>query len=130
MLEPYFHVKTGLELLLIFEHFEQNENKFTIKLTILFLFQQIKLNILNLNTMTIVERYKKPTPKFFKTLRNIGIALATAGGAIIAAPISMPAIVVTIATYMTVAGTVATAVSQAVVADDENTETDETDDGL
>jgi len=80
--------------------------------------------------MNIVERYKKPTPKFFKTLRNIGIAFATAGGAIIAAPISMPAIVVTIATYMTVAGTVATAVSQAVVTDDENTETDEVDDGL
>lgn len=80
--------------------------------------------------MNIVERYKKPTPKFFKTLRNIGIALATAGGAIIAAPISMPAIVVTIATYMTVAGTVATAVSQAVVTDDENTETDEAGDGL
>ncbi|MEJ4089049.1 hypothetical protein [Galbibacter orientalis] len=80
--------------------------------------------------MNIVERYKKPTPKFFKTLRNIGIALATAGGAIIAAPISMPALVVTIATYMTVAGTVATAVSQAVVTDDENTETDAVDDGL
>ena len=80
--------------------------------------------------MNIVERYKKPTPKFFKTLRNIGIALATAGGAIIAAPISMPAIVVTIATYMTVTGTVATAVSQAVVTDDENEETDEVDDGL
>ena len=80
--------------------------------------------------MNIVERYKKPTPKFFKTLRNIGIALATAGGAIIAAPISMPAIVVTIATYMTVAGTVATAVSQAVVTDGENTETDANDDGL
>jgi hypothetical protein len=80
--------------------------------------------------MNIVERYKKPTPKFFKTLRNIGIALATAGGAIIAAPITMPAIVVTIATYMTVAGTVATAVSQAVVTDDENEETDENDDGL
>ena len=54
----------------------------------------------------------------FKTLRNIGIALATAGGAIIAAPISLPAIVITVATYLTVAGTVATAISQAVVSDD------------
>ena len=80
--------------------------------------------------MNIVERYKKPTPKFFKTLRNIGIALATAGGAIIAAPVAMPALLVTIATYMTVAGTVATAVSQAVVTDDKNYETDEVDDGL
>ena len=67
--------------------------------------------------MNLVERYNKPTPKLFEILRNIGIALATAGGAIIAAPISMPAIVVSIATYMTVAGTVATAVSQAVVSD-------------
>jgi len=69
--------------------------------------------------MNIVDRYKKPTPKFFRTLRNIGIALATAGGAIIAAPITMPTLVITVATYMTVAGTVATAVSQAVTIDDE-----------
>ena len=72
--------------------------------------------------MKLVERYKKPTPKFFRTLRNIGIALAATGGAIIAAPISFPAIIVTIATYLTVAGTVATAVSQAVVQDDESEE--------
>lgn len=67
--------------------------------------------------MKLAERYKKPTPKFFKTLRNIGIALAAVGGAIIAAPVSLPAIVVTVAGYLTVAGTVATAVSQAVVND-------------
>ncbi|MFD0762739.1 hypothetical protein ACFQZW_11660 [Lutibacter aestuarii] len=67
--------------------------------------------------MKLKERYKKPTPPFFRKLRNIGIALATAGGVIIAAPISLPAAVVTVATYLTVAGTVATAVSQAVVSD-------------
>jgi hypothetical protein len=67
--------------------------------------------------MKIIERYKKPTPKFFRILRNIGIALATAGGAIIAAPISVPAAVISIATYMAVVGTVATAISQAVVSD-------------
>tara|TARA_R110001606_G_scaffold233112_3_gene380577 strand:- start:903 stop:1142 length:240 start_codon:yes stop_codon:yes gene_type:complete len=72
--------------------------------------------------MNIVERYKKPTPKFFKILRNIGIALATAGGAIIAAPIAIPSLIVTIATYMTVVGTVATAVSQAVVKDEDTSE--------
>ncbi|AOW16853.1 hypothetical protein LPB03_04935 [Polaribacter vadi] len=72
--------------------------------------------------MKIIERYKKPTPKFFKVLRNIGIALATAGGAIIAAPLSIPATIITIATYMTVAGTVATAVSQAVIKDDDTSE--------
>ena len=72
--------------------------------------------------MKLAERYKKPTPKFFRTLRNIGISLAAVGGVIIAAPISMPAILVTIATYLTVAGTVATAVSQAVVQDEESEE--------
>ena len=59
-----------------------------------------------------------PTSTVPKT--NIGIALATAGGAIIAAPIAIPATIVTIATYMTVAGTVATAVSQAVVSDNDS----------
>ena len=69
--------------------------------------------------MKLLERYKKPTPKFFRKLRNIGIALAATGGAIIAAPIALPATIVTIATYLTVAGTVATAVSQAVVSDND-----------
>ena len=69
--------------------------------------------------MKIIDRYKKPTPTFFRKLRNIGIALAATGGAIIAAPIALPALVITIATYLTVVGTVATAVSQAVVSDDE-----------
>lgn len=67
--------------------------------------------------MNLVERYKKPTPKFFKLLRNIGIALATAGGAVLASPIALPAVLVSIGGYMTVAGTVAVSVSQAVVSD-------------
>ncbi|MGV8815549.1 MAG: hypothetical protein ACOH2D_15720 [Gelidibacter sp.] len=67
--------------------------------------------------MNIIERYQKPTPKFFKKLRNIGIALATAGGAILAAPVVMPAILISVATYLKVAGTVAVAVSQAVTQD-------------
>jgi len=69
--------------------------------------------------MKLKERYKRKTPNFFRKLRNIGIALAAAGGVIIAAPISLPAIVISIATYLTVAGTVATAVSQAVVSDED-----------
>lgn len=69
--------------------------------------------------MKLTERYKRPTPKFFKTLRNIGLALAAVGGAIITAPVALPTIVVSIAGYLAVAGTVATAVSQAVVNDDE-----------
>ncbi|KAB1068998.1 hypothetical protein F6U93_04385 [Tamlana haliotis] len=71
--------------------------------------------------MTIIQRLTGPTPKFFRVLRNIGLGLAAAGGAILSAPISLPSLVVTIATYLTVAGTVATAVSQTAVTDTSNT---------
>lgn len=70
--------------------------------------------------MKLTKRYTKKTPKFSRKLRNIGIALATAGGVIIAAPIALPTIVISNATYLAVAGTVATAVSQTVVSDNEN----------
>jgi hypothetical protein len=65
--------------------------------------------------MNILERYKKPTPKFFRVLRNIGIAMATIGGAIIAMPISLPDLLINLGAYITIAGTVASAISQAVV---------------
>lgn len=64
--------------------------------------------------MNIIDRLKAPTPKFFKVLRNIGLGLAAAGGVIVASPIAIPTIVVTIGGYLIVAGSVATAVSQAV----------------
>jgi hypothetical protein len=67
--------------------------------------------------MKFLERIKEPTPPFFKKLRNIGIILAATGGAILAAPVSLPTIIVTISTYLTVAGTVASTVSQAVISD-------------
>ncbi len=65
--------------------------------------------------MNLIERYKKPTPKFFRVLRNIGIALGSSGAAILAAPVVIPVALLTVATYLTVAGAVLTAVSQAVV---------------
>ena len=67
--------------------------------------------------MNILDRYKKPTPKFFRVLRNLGMALATVGGSILAAPVNIPAWLLTFATYVVVAGAVATAVSQAAVED-------------
>lgn len=68
------------------------------------------------NQMSLVERVKAPTPKFFRVLRSIGITVAAIGGAILAAPVALPAIVVNIAGYLALAGTVATTVSQATVA--------------
>lgn len=67
--------------------------------------------------MTIIERAKAPTPKFFKVLRNVGLALAAAGGALLTAPISLPAGIVALGGYLTVGGTVLTTVSQVTVED-------------
>lgn len=68
---------------------------------------------------TLTERYKKETPPFFKKLQLIGLCLAAAGSALVVAPIAMPAGIVTIGGYLIVAGSVATAVSQAGVQNEE-----------
>lgn len=65
--------------------------------------------------LTLIERLIAPTSKFFKTIRTVGICLAAFGGAIIAAPVALPAAIVTVAGYLTVAGSVMTAVAQATV---------------
>ena len=69
--------------------------------------------------MNLIERAVSPTPTFFQKLRNIGLALAAISAAIIAAPVVLPAIVVTIAGYLAVAGTVLSAVSQVTVTGDQ-----------
>ena len=78
----------------------------------------------NPNEMTVVERVKAPTPKFFKTLQTIGLALATVGGALLSAPIALPATLISVAGYITLAGGVMTAVSQTAV-DTANSKTTE-----
>ena len=66
----------------------------------------------------IINRAKAPTPKFFKVLRTVGLALAAVGGTILAAPIALPAIVTTIGGYVAVAGGVLTAASQLTTTND------------
>jgi hypothetical protein len=65
--------------------------------------------------MNVVDRVKAPTPKFFRVLRTIGLSLAAVSAALIAAPVALPAAVITVAGYIAVAGTVVTAVSQTAV---------------
>ncbi len=65
--------------------------------------------------MNIVERAKAPTPKFFRILRSIGLALLGISGTIIAAPIILPVAVITAAGYAAVAGGVISAISQITV---------------
>jgi len=64
---------------------------------------------------TIVDRMKKPTPGFFKKVRNVGIAVAAIGTAVLTAPVLLPAILIKVAGYLTVAGTVIGGVSQTAV---------------
>ena len=69
--------------------------------------------------MSVVERVKAPTPKWFKVLRTIGITLASVGGAILASPVALPAGILTAAGYLLLGGTVVTAVSQTGVKSEE-----------
>ncbi len=62
--------------------------------------------------MNLIKRAKAPTPKFFKVLRNIGLALAAVGGTVLAAPVALPVVITTIGGYLAVAGGVLSAVSQ------------------
>ena len=68
--------------------------------------------------MNLVERAVSPTPTFFQKLRNIGLALAAISAAIMASPVALPTIVVTVAGYLAVAGSVLGAVSQMTVPGD------------
>ena len=65
--------------------------------------------------MNLIKRAKAPTPKFFKILRNVGLALAAAGAAILASPVSLPAAIVTLGGYLAVGGSVLGGVSQVTV---------------
>jgi energy-converting hydrogenase Eha subunit G len=68
-----------------------------------------------IDKLTLGQRLKAPTPKLFGTLKIIGLTLAAASGALLAAPVALPAIVVTVASYIAVASSVVTAISQITV---------------
>ena len=67
----------------------------------------------------VIERMTSETPKFFRKLRNTGLAIAAVGTALLSAPMALPALLVKIAGYLAVAGGVMTTVSQAAVTNDE-----------
>jgi ABC-type xylose transport system permease subunit len=71
-----------------------------------------------MNINEVKDRISKPTPPFFRQLRTIGLALAGVGAAILAAPVSLPAVLVTAAGYLVTGGAVLSAVSQATVKDE------------
>jgi hypothetical protein len=75
------------------------------------------------DNLNIVERIKAPTPKWFKIIRNIGIALATVGGVIIASPVALPVGLVSAAGYLVLGGSIISAVSQTGVKSEEEPKT-------
>ena len=75
--------------------------------------------------MNLAKRAKAPTPKFFKILRTIGLALLGISGSVMAAPVALPAAVVTAAGYIAVAGGVMSAVSQVTVEDSDKKATED-----
>ncbi len=60
----------------------------------------------------ISNRILSPTPLYFKKLRNISLTLAAVSAAIITSPVALPAVLIKLAGYLAVAGSVAGAVSQ------------------
>ena len=72
---------------------------------------------MNQKELNIIERITAPTPKFFRTLRTVGILLGTVGGVILAAPVALPAALVAAGGYIVLAGGIITAVSQTTVED-------------
>ncbi|WP_046368737.1 hypothetical protein [Flavihumibacter petaseus] len=68
-----------------------------------------------IDKLSLAERALSETPTFFVKLRNIGMALAAISAALLASPVALPAIITTIASYLGVAATVASAVSQVAV---------------
>ena len=72
------------------------------------------------NNLNLAERVKAPTPKWFKIVRAIGITLTAVGGAILTAPVAIPATIVTVAGYLALGGTIATAVAQTAIQAEES----------
>ena len=67
------------------------------------------------NNLNLVDRALAPTPKWFKILRSVGIALASVGGIIIASPIALPVGLVSAAGYLVLGGSIISVVSQTAV---------------
>ncbi len=68
-----------------------------------------------IDQLSLVERAQAETPPFFIKLRNISLALAAISASVVSAPVALPAIVVTIAGYLSVAAAAVGAVSQITV---------------
>ena len=58
------------------------------------------------------ERWNAKTPKFWKKVQRVGIIAGAIGAAILTAPVSLPAVIVTGAGYLIAVGGVTATLSQ------------------
>lgn len=68
--------------------------------------------------MNLVKRATAPTPKFFKSLRAIGLSLTGLGGVLMTSAVDLPLPADSIGGYLAVAGGVLSAVSQLATQND------------
>jgi uncharacterized membrane protein HdeD (DUF308 family) len=69
---------------------------------------------------TLKQRWKAKTPKFWKKVQRIGIVAGALGAALLAAPVALPAAIITGAGYLVAVGGVTATLSQLTVDDSEN----------
>jgi|LakMenE18May11ns_1017448.scaffolds.fasta_scaffold9754040_1 hypothetical protein len=70
-----------------------------------------------MESLSLKERFKAPTPKFWKKVQRIGLVLTAVGTALATAPVSLPAIIVTVAGYAAFGGGLIATMSQLTVDD-------------
>ena len=63
----------------------------------------------------IIQRVQEPTPRFFRKIRNAGLLLTAVSAALLTAPVTLPAALLTAAGYLAIAGAIAGAISQTAV---------------
>jgi hypothetical protein len=68
-----------------------------------------------INEMNIVDRVVAPCPPFFKKIRNAALIIGGIATAVLTAPVSLPALAITVAGYLATASAVAVTVSQCTV---------------
>jgi ABC-type transport system involved in cytochrome bd biosynthesis fused ATPase/permease subunit len=61
---------------------------------------------------TLKDRWSAKTPTFWKKVQRVGLVAGALGAAIIAAPVALPAALITASGYLVTAGGVAAALSQ------------------
>jgi uncharacterized membrane protein HdeD (DUF308 family) len=74
------------------------------------------------NNLNVVERALAPTPKWFRILRTVGIAMASVGGVVLASPVALPVGLVSAAGYLILGGSIISVVSQTAVTTEEKPE--------